>query len=206
MRSLLVNTVLQTIFHVVHCSTLFPSDDGTCIIATRKHTIEQTIIYRMVALMTMSNKTASIPISALHIHRHTAVVDVDFSAIARTHQTRCMTSTLDATRHMQILEGGIHHLAERSDVRRSAPLYVHVQRVSVTIENSSVGNTLLETHTIHCAKITIHDGIHVRFSIRINHQLQKPIPVSAGAQHMVRYAIDYLRIIIIVGTPHLPRH
>ena len=78
MRNLLVNTVLQTIIHVVRRSTLFPSDDGTSISAARKRTIEQAIIDDVVRLLTMTNKTTSIPISAAHTYRHTAVVDVDF--------------------------------------------------------------------------------------------------------------------------------
>ena len=116
-----------------------------------------------------------------------------------------MTSTHDGTRHMQISEGGILHPAERSEVRGRS-LYVHIQRVSITIENAPEGNLLSVSHTIPRADISIHNGIHVRITLCIKHQLYKPFPVFASAQHMVRYAINQHRLVVLISTPHLPRH
>ena len=85
-----------------------------------------------------------------------------------SYQSGTVYATFDATRDRQVLESGLIDRWERCCVIVRSPIDVHVQRMSVAIERTTIRSNI-QTNGVGNAEVGIHNGIHFRFTPGISH-------------------------------------
>ena len=86
----------------------------------------------------------------------------------------------DVARHVQVLNGGIGHIAERSQIG----VVIHEvdsQRVAVAIEHAPVGITFRTARPAAAFNVGIESGVHIVLALSLNHLLAEVVPVASCA-------------------------
>ena len=81
-----------------------------------------------------------------------------------------MNAARHTTRHTKVLDGDIPDKAERGNEGPAATFDVHIQRVAITIESSTIRNIVKVAHRIGDRDIVHENGIHFT-AIGILHQI-----------------------------------
>ena len=172
------------------CGTLFvnPTDETsiTSTIGTFKATIELTVAYRNVrigyATYETSKSTFAIHVSLKGNRRGTvlngysAIFDLSHEA-GRIHPVR-----LDGTGHMQVPDGSIACMTERSNKPLFCcgfPLLVECQRMAITVEGTAEVSTFGYSYVLTDLNVGIEDSVHVVLVHSIIYHHSKLVPIGS---------------------------
>ena len=94
-----------------------------------------------------------------------------------TNKTRRVIFTPDTTRYVQVLNSNITcHIAEWSDIIIRVAGEIHIQRMAVAVERTTIG--IVITYTLGNRDIGIHDGIYILPLTGCLHLCSKGFPVA----------------------------
>ena len=139
--------------------------------------------------MSMSNDSSSIMVGGYHIGGNMAVVDDQCIASWGTHQTCRVYAATYGAFDVEVLDGGILCMHERSNASSIASIDIYGQCMAVAVKCAAVGNITTVASRIDRRDIGTHDGIDLPVSAGILHQLYEGVPVVA----VVDDELSYLR-------------
>ena len=156
--------------------------------------VELTAAYRNRRFVAQTGNEAAVGIvRTVDGHRRATVLNSDIVAIEYVcYQTaRILSRGLDASSHVQVLDGGVANIAEGSHVLLRPVRLGESQRMAVAVEHTTIVSAFGYTHMLTRRDVSIEAGVDVlRICSLINHH-GKFVPVSsvADGEVVVRHLV-----------------
>ena len=200
--------IVQTVLHTSsHVCVVRPAVNDSCpplkraclSLCALNATIEQAVRY--ICIITVSDNTASKPAGAHYIGRYTTVLDFVTRSTAGysgfSYKTCCKIATLDGTSDMQVLDGAVFNIFERSIHFNSSTTIIEIdsQRMAVAVEDATESTLAIPSDTIVNRKVGSHDGVGVVVGLQGILELH---PVGLVIQHHEGLAVNlHGRLVVI---------